>query len=91
MTKVLRHDDPMMQAMQRQAIRFLIGHLLFGSAAGVIFGGLLLWTDAAGLATMIFASPDWALALGLLFFGLFITFGSIGMAVGIMNLGEERD
>jgi hypothetical protein len=31
------------------------------------------------------------LFLLLLFFGLFVTFGSLGMAVGVMQLGEERD
>lgn len=36
-------------------------------------------------------SPDRLLYLLLLFFGLFITSGSIGMAVGVMQLGEDRD
>ncbi|MBL8668495.1 MAG: hypothetical protein JNM48_13645, partial [Rhodospirillales bacterium] len=44
-----------------------------------------------GIGSLIAASPDRGLFLVLLFFGLFITFGSIGMAVGIMQLGEERD
>ena len=75
----------------RDAIRFLLMHLFYGSVGGLVFGGLLLWFDVAGLATMIFASPEKHLFLLLLFFGLWITFGSIGMAVGIMGLGEERD
>jgi hypothetical protein len=57
----------------------------------VVLGGLLLWRDVDGLGTMIFASPDRDLFLVLLFFGLFITFGSLGMAAGVMQFGEERD
>ncbi len=76
---------------QRDAIGFLLKHLGYGSFGGFLFGGLLLWFDVAGLATLIFASPEWPLFLLMLFFGLFVTFGSIGMGVGVMGLGEERD
>jgi tetrahydromethanopterin S-methyltransferase subunit E len=75
----------------RDALGFLLKHLIYGSFGGFLFGVLLLWFDVAGLATMIFASPEWPLFLLLLFFGLFVTFGSIGMGVGVMGLGEERD
>ena len=80
---MLKHD--------RDAVGFLLKHLIYGSFGGFLFGALLLWFDVAGLATMIFASPEWPLFLLLLFFGLFVTFGSIGMGVGVMGLGEERD
>jgi tetrahydromethanopterin S-methyltransferase subunit E len=76
---------------QRDAIGFLLKHLGYGSFGGFLFGALLLWFDVGGLATLIFASPDWPLFLLMLFFGLFVTFGSIGMGVGVMGLGEERD
>ncbi|MGF1641374.1 MAG: hypothetical protein ACFCUO_10545 [Rhodospirillales bacterium] len=76
---------------QRDAIGFLVKHLALGSVGGLVFGSLLLWFDVAGLATMIFASPEWPLFLLLLFFGLFVTFGSIGMGIGVMGLGQERD
>lgn len=80
-----------MLAHQRDVVMFLLKHLLCGTVGGIVFAGLLLWFDIAGLATMIFASPDWMLFLLMLFFGMFLTFGSIGMAVGVMQLGEERD
>jgi hypothetical protein len=80
-----------MQPYHRPAIAFLLKHLLYGTVAGVTLGALILWFDFAGLATMIFASSEKYLFLTMLFFGLWITFGGIGMAVGIMNLGEERD
>jgi hypothetical protein len=75
----------------RPFVTFLLKHCLYGSVGGLVLGALLLWQDVHGLGTMIFASPDRELFLALLFFGLFVTFGSIGMAVGVMQLGEERD
>lgn len=70
---------------------FLLRHLAAGSIGGFVLGALLLWQDVAGLRTMILASPDRGLVLFMLFFGLWITFGSLAMAIGIMQLGEERD
>ena len=80
-----------MTPMHREAILFLLKHCAGGCAGGLVFGWLILKFDIAGLGTMIAASPDKYLVLGMLFFGLFITFGSIAMAIGVMNLGEERD
>lgn len=56
-----------------------------------MLGILLLAGDVAQLRTMIFASPDRNLFLFMLFFAMFLTFGSIGIAVAVMQLGEERD
>ena len=80
-----------MDSHHRRFIGFLLKHMAYGTTGGFVFGALLLWQDVAGIATLIFASPERDLFLLLLFFGLFITFGSIGMAVGVMQLGEERD
>ena len=76
---------------QRHAVGFLLRHCAFGTLGGFLFGALFLYFDIFGLGSMIFASPDRNLFLLMLFFGLFITFGSLGMGVGIMGLGEERD
>lgn len=80
-----------MDPHSRRFVEFLLAHCLCGVVGGVVLGGLLLWHDVNGLGSMIFASPDRYLFLTLLFFGLFVTFGSIGMAIGVMQLGEERD
>lgn len=80
-----------MLPVHRDIVGFLIKHLLAGSAGGVLLACLVLWYDVAGLASMIFASPVNLVALWMLFFGLFVTFGSVGMAVAVMGLGEERD
>jgi len=77
--------------LRNPGVRFLLKHLCSGALGGIVLGGLLLAGDVAQLKTMIFASPDRHLFLFMLFFGLFLTFGSVGMAVGIMQLGEERD
>ena len=79
------------EAPHKAPIRFLMRHLTYGTAGGFAFGAAILAFDIAGLGSMIRASSDgWLFAL-LLFFGLFVTFGSIGMGVGIMSLGQERD
>ena len=75
----------------KPALAFLLRHLIVGTIAGFVLGGLLLWQDVAGLGTMIRQSPDGWLFAVMLFFGLFITFGSVAMAVGVMGLGKERD
>ena len=80
-----------MQRMQKDALLFLLRHLLFGSFGGFLFGALILVFDVAGLGTLVRSSPDAGIALLLLFFGLFVTFGSVGMGAAVMSLGRERD
>ena len=80
-----------MRPEQRHAIRFLLTHLVYGAVGGFVLGALVLVSDIFGLGTMILTSPDRELVLVMLFFGLFVTFGSLGMAAGVMGLGEERD
>lgn len=76
---------------QKKVLGFLLRHLASGVFGGFFFGGLLLYVDAGGMRTMIMSSPDGYISLFLLFFGLFVTFGGVGMAIGVMSLGEERD
>lgn len=82
---------PPLDRDQRRFLGFLCRHAVYGTVSGIVFGVLLLWLDIAGLATLISASADGALFAVMLFFGLFVTFGSIGIAIGVMELGEERD
>ena len=83
--------DAGMLPVHRDVVGFLIKHLLAGSVGGILLACLILWHDVAGLASMIFASPVNLVALCMLFFGLFVTFGSVAIAVAVMGLGEERD
>lgn len=65
--------------------RYLLHHLLGGTVGAFVFLGAMLATDYAGIASMLAASDDGALYLLLLFFGLWLTFGSVAMAVGVMR------
>lgn len=76
---------------ERHAIGFLLRHLAVGLGGGALVGTLLLYHDSYGLWSMMKHSGHTVLSVFLLFFGLFITFGSVGMAVGVMGLGDYRD
>ena len=78
---MLRHE--------RNAITFLLRHLLVGAAGGMVFGVLVIALDIAHLRSLAMDSQDGVLTLALFFFGLFVTFGSLGMAAGIMGLAQD--
>lgn len=78
-----------MKPHERTAIVFLLRHMLYGVAGGLSFGAVLLWQDFGQLRSLMMASEQPALWLLLLFFGLFVTFGSVGMGVGVMSLGRD--
>lgn len=81
--KLLRHEHT--------AISFLVRHMLYGIAGGLSFGALVLYYDIAHLRTLAFESGDGVLTLALFFFGLVVTFGSVGMAVGVMSQGRDEN
>lgn len=90
-TDRMKLTDAAMLPVHREVVEYLIKHLFAGSAGGMLLASLILWHDVSGLASMIFASPIDLVALFMLLFALFVTFGSLGMAVAVMGLGEERD
>jgi hypothetical protein len=75
----------------RTALRFVIRHLAMGLGAGALFGAAILASDLAGLRSLALASEAPWLVIALLFFGLFITFGSVSLAANLMLLerGEQ--
>jgi len=75
----------------REAFRFLLSHLLGGLAGAVVMLVAILWSDFAGLWTLISNSADGIVVVLLLFFGLFITFGSVAMAIGVMTMRRSSD
>ncbi|MBF0353865.1 MAG: hypothetical protein HQL43_01345 [Alphaproteobacteria bacterium] len=79
-----------MKPHEQPILLFMLRHLTYGAIGGFFFGALLLALDIGGLRGLIFASNDMGLALFLLFFGFFVTFGSVGMAIGIMTV-ERAD
>jgi hypothetical protein len=76
---------------EREALRFLGTHLVCGLAAGLTFGGAVLLINLGNLRTLALESAHPATVLVLFFFGLLVTFGSVGMGVGIMSLASDDD
>ncbi|CAA6603476.1 conserved hypothetical protein [Rhodospirillaceae bacterium LM-1] len=86
---MLKPAKATLKPYERHAVLFMLRHMFFGVVGGFFFGIMLLVLDVGGLRTLIFTSNDMGIALFLLFFGLFITFGSVGMGVGIMTINSQ--
>mgnify|MGYP000859504557 CR=1 FL=1 len=71
--------------------RLLAINLAAGAAAAVLLLGGLLALNPHGLRDLILADRSPGTAIGLLLFGLFITFGSTAMGTAIMALGGFAD
>ena len=79
------------EALARQPlIRLLVVNCAAGVAAAVLMLGGLMALNPGNLRALIFADRMGAVALGLLLFGLTVTFGSVAMGTAIMALGTER-
>jgi len=74
-----------LKTYEKNAITFLLRHMLYGMTGGVVFGVLVLYYDIGHMRSLAFGSEHGLLTLVLFFFGLLITFGSVGMAAGIMG------
>ena len=70
---------------------YMAQHLLAGVLAGILFGVLVLVTDLGHIRTLVMDSPDGIATAVLMFFGLMVTFGSVAMGVGIMNLARDDE
>lgn len=80
-----------LNSKEREALTFLGVHLVYGLAAALTFGVAVLATNLGNLRTLALDSSQPALVLILFFFGLFVTFGSVGMGVGIMSLARDDE
>lgn len=76
---------------ERDVLKFLGAHIVYGLAGALTFGIAVLMTNLGNLRTLAFDSAHPVLILVLFFFGLFVTFGSIGMGVGIMSLAHDDE
>lgn len=72
-------------------VRFLARHALVGFGLAVLFVGGLLALDVAGLGTLVWQSPEGAMAAAVLTFAVGLTFASAQMGIAVMLLGEETD
>lgn len=78
-----------LSANDKTALRFVVRHLAMGLGAGALFGLAILASDLAGLRSLAFSSEAPWLVVFLLFFGLFITFGSVSLAANLMLMGRD--
>lgn len=69
-------------------LRLLAVNLAIGATAAAILVGGLLWLDAGGLRSLIFADRAPAVAILLLLGSFIVTFGSVAMGSAIMALGK---
>jgi hypothetical protein len=76
--------------LRQPLIRLLAINLAAGIAAALLMLGGLLALNPGNLRDLIFAEHVDLTALGLLLFGLVITFGSVAMGSAVMMLGRER-
>lgn len=79
-----------MKPFEKEAVYFLLNHLLSGMAGAVVVGLGVLVCDVANLRTLILASESAFVAAFLLFASLMITFGSVAMGIGIMSIGWDN-
>lgn len=66
--------------------RFLARHALIGFGIALLFAGMLLGLDVAGLRTLVTQSPVGLIATGALTFLLGLTFASVQMGIAVMQL-----
>ena len=71
--------------------RFYLRHSLIGFGVAAVFVALLLWFNIANLASLIFASPSWALALFMLWFFNGIVFAGVQFGIAVMGMAEPTD
>jgi hypothetical protein len=77
--------------LRQPLIRLLAVNCTVGVGAALLMLGGLMALNPGNLRALILADRAGFVALGLLLFGLVVTFGSVAMGAAIMTLGMERD
>lgn len=67
-------------------VRFMLRHAATGIAVGWALMLTAIWADLGGLGRLLAGSPDGGLATALLAILFAITFGAVGIGVGVMSL-----
>ena len=80
---------PLPQPLRNPLLRVLSINLGIGLVAALLMFGGLLALNPQNLRTLILSDRSPILALGLLLFGLLITFGSAAMGSGVMLLQHD--
>jgi hypothetical protein len=79
-----------MNPLRQPFFRLLLINLAFGSLGAALLVGGMLALNSQGLRSLVLSDRSPALAIGLLFFGFVITFGSAVMGSAIMMIGKEE-
>ena len=77
---------PSLTANWPKLLTFLAVHLAFGAAIGVAFASLVIMSNVSDIKTLIADSDQPYLAVALLYAMNILTFGAMGMGVGVMTL-----
>jgi hypothetical protein len=80
-----------MHLLRLPLIRLLVVNLAGGVVAAMLMLGGLMALNPGNLRNLILADETPGAALGLLLFGLVVTFGSVAMGSAIMGLGARRE
>ena len=72
-------------------LTLLLKNLALGFAVALLFVGLLIWSDTAGLGRLVAESSHGWLAAALLAFFTGLTFASVQMGVAVMGLGKRGE
>jgi hypothetical protein len=83
----MKNRPTAMRLLGQPLFRLLAINLALGTATAVLMLGGLLALNPHGLRDLIFSDRSPGVALGLLLFGLVITFGSVVMGSAIMAIG----
>ena len=78
-----------LRLLRQPLFRLLAVNLALGTATATLMLGGLLALNPHGMRDLIFADRSPGVALGLLLFGLVITFGSVVMGSAIMAIGGD--
>jgi hypothetical protein len=71
---------------EQKLVRYLIRHMITGVVVGWTILLCIIWTDMAGVGSLIHGSESGPLALTMLAFAFAITFGSAGMGIAANRL-----
>ena len=76
--------------LRQPLIRMLAINLAIGVGIALLMLGGLLALNPHGLRNLIMADRFGGAVIGLLLFGLIVTFGSVAMGTAVMMLGKDK-
>jgi hypothetical protein len=84
-----RSPHPERLGAHQELALFLLGHGLAGMLAGAITVAILLWSDVAGLGTLVATSDLWPLPLIMLLISFGLAFGSVALGTATVVVSRQ--